>query len=243
VLLHSDAAQSLGKVGVDVDELGVDLLTIAGHKFRAPKGVGALYVRSGTPVRSVLDGAGQERGLRAGTENVALIVGLGAAARAARASLPGATEQLRERRDRLHALLANNIARLHLNGHPTERLPNTLHLSFPGVTGRALLQEVNATVAASLGSACHSAHDAVSGVLAAMQVDAERAAGSVRLSVGRSTSTDDVECAARALIDGWRKLAGSVAQSSTAAEGPTDWAFGPEQQDGTFRLPRTRSPA
>lgn len=207
VLLHTDAAQSVGKIEVDVEDLGVDLLTIAGHKFCAPKGVGALYVRAGTPLKSVLDGAEQEQGLRPGTENVALIVGLGAAASLARQSLPRLTEELRQRRDRLHGLLADRIPGLLLNGHPTHRLPNTLHVSLPGVTGRALLQEVSSVVAASLGSACHSAHDAVSGVLAAMKLDSARAAGSVRLSVGRTTTADDVERAATALIDAWRRIA------------------------------------
>ena len=204
VLLHTDAAQSVGKIEVDVAALGVDLLTIAGHKFGAPKGVGALYVRAGTALRNVLDGADQEHGLRPGTENVALIVALGAAARLARESLPALSEDLRRKRDRLHARLAEAIPGLLLNGHPGHRLPNTLHLSFPGVSGRALLEAASATVAASLGSACHSAHDAVSGVLAAMQIDAARAAGSVRLSVGRTTTDAEIDRAAKALVDAWR---------------------------------------
>nr|WP_281375254.1 aminotransferase class V-fold PLP-dependent enzyme [Aquabacterium terrae] len=153
-----------------------------------------------------MHGADQERGLRPGTENVALIVALGAAARLAQEALPGLTDTLLQRRDRLHRLLADAIPSLQLNGHPDHRLPNTLHLSFPGVSGRALLQEA-AGVAASLGSACHSASDAVSGVLAAMQVDAAHAAGSVRLSVGRATSEDEVAHAAAALVQAWRQLA------------------------------------
>jgi cysteine desulfurase len=207
VLLHTDAAQSLGKIEVDVTALGVDMLTIAGHKFHAPKGVGALYVRTGTPLRNVLDGADQERGLRPGTENVALIVGLGAASRIARAALPGVSERLREQRDRLHSALAERIPGLQLNGHPVHRLPNTLHVSFPGASGRALLEAASATVAASLGAACHSASDAVSGVLGAMNIDGARAAGSVRLSVGRTTSAHDVDTAAEALAEAWRRVA------------------------------------
>lgn len=206
VLLHTDAAQTVGKISVDVDRLGVDLLSIAGHKFCAPKGVGALYVRSGTPLASILHGADQERGLRPGTENVSVIVALGAAARWAHRALPSLTDTLLQRRDQLHRLLADAIPGLHLNGHPDHRLPNTAHLSFPGVSGRALLQEA-AGVAASLGSACHSAGDAASGVLAAMQVDAARAAGSVRLSVGHVTTVDDVEHAATVLVKAWRRLA------------------------------------
>ena len=215
VLLHTDAAQSLGKISVDVAALGVDLLSIAGHKFGAPKGVGALYVRRGTPLTPVLHGAGQEHGLRPGTENVALIVALGTAARLAQQALPGLADTLRQRRDQLHRLLAGSIPGLQLNGHPEHRLPNTLHVSFPGVSGQALLQQAPA-VAASLGSACHSASDAVSGVLAAMQVDAVRAAGSVRLSVGRTTGPDEVAAAAGTLVDAWRVLAGSAGAGSSA---------------------------
>ena len=192
VLLHTDAAQSAGKVALDVNALGVDLLTLAGHKFYAPKGVGALYVRAGTPVRAVLFGADQEHGLRPGTENVAAIVGLGVAAELAGSDLARVAADLRERRDQLHAVLVRDVPGLALNGHPQHRLPNTLHVSFPGVSGRALLQAACDSVAASVGSACHSEHDAVSGVLAAMGLDASRAFGAVRLSVGRMTTVEDV---------------------------------------------------
>ncbi|MFY9513984.1 MAG: cysteine desulfurase family protein [Rubrivivax sp.] len=207
ILLHTDAAQSVGKLPVSVDALGVDLLTMAGHKFSAPKGVGALYVRTGTPLRSILHGADQEQGLRPGTENVALIVALGAAAALASAELPALTHRLRALRDRLHARLADGIPGLQLNGHPELRLPNTLHVSFPGVSGRSLLAQVADRVAASVGSACHSEHDAVSGVLAAMGIDAARASGAVRLSVGRTTQVADVDEAADALIAAWSRLA------------------------------------
>lgn len=209
IVVHTDAAQSIGKVSVDVDALGVDLLTIAGHKFYAPKGVGALYVRRGTPLAGALFGAGQERGVRPGTENVAGIVALGAAAALASRLLPGLADTLRTRRDRLHERLAQALPALALNGHPVHRLPNTLNVSFPGVSGRALLELAADDVAASVGSACHSEHDAVSGVLAAMGLDARRAAGAVRLSVGRTTSEADVERAAEALIRGWRQLSGA----------------------------------
>ena len=206
ILLHTDAAQSAGKQRVDVDELGVDLLTLAGHKFNAPKGVGALYVRAGTPIRAIVHGADQEHGLRPGTENVASIVALGAAAALASASLPDQSTQLQARRDRLHAQLEAGVPGLQLNGHPNHRLPNTLHVSFPGVSGRALLAEAADMVAASVGSACHSEHDAVSGVLAAMAIDAARASGAVRLSVGRTTRTDDIDRAAAALVAAWTRL-------------------------------------
>jgi cysteine desulfurase len=209
ILLHTDAAQSAGKIAVDVEALGVDLLTLAGHKFYAPKGVGALYVRAGTPLAPVLFGAGQEHGRRPGTENVAAIVGLGAASVLAQQTLPQLGGELRRRRDRLHERLGAAIPGLQLNGHPQHRLPNTLHLSFPGVSGRALLQAAAEDVAASVGSACHSEHDEVSGVLAAMGIDAARAAGAVRLSVGRSTTDDEIGRAAEALIAAWRRLAGA----------------------------------
>ncbi len=207
ILLHTDAAQSVGKLPVNVNGLGVDLLTIAGHKFGAPKGIGALYVRAGTPIRSILHGADQENGLRPGTENVALIVALGAAAALASQELPALTDRLRMLRDRLHERLARGLAGLQLNGHSEFRLPNTLHVSFPGVTGRDLLTEAADSVAASLGSACHSESDAVSGVLAAMGIGAARASGAVRLSVGRFTRDDDVDRAAAALVEAWGRLA------------------------------------
>lgn len=206
ILLHTDAAQSAGKLRVNVDELGVDLLTLAGHKFNAPKGVGALYVRAGTPIHPITHGADQEHGLRPGTENVALIVALGAAAALARASLPALTAQLRTLRDRLDVQLQASVPGLRLNGHPDQRLPNTLHVSFPGIGGRNLLAEASDTVAASVGSACHSEQDAVSGVLAAMGFDAERAMGAVRLSVGRTTQMADVDKAADALSAAWKRL-------------------------------------
>lgn len=206
ILLHTDAAQSVGKLPVNVDDLGVDLLSMAGHKFSAPKGIGALYVRSGTPIRRVLHGADQEQGLRPGTENVPLIVALGAAAELASRELPSLSDRLRTLRDQLQQRLAAGIPGLQLNGHAEHRLPSTLHLSFPGIGGRALLAAVADQVAASLGSACHSEHDAVSGVLAAMTLDAARASGAVRLSVGRTTTEADIESAAAAMVAAWSRL-------------------------------------
>jgi cysteine desulfurase len=206
VLFHTDAAQSAGKVAINVNDLGVDLLTLAGHKFYATKGVGALYVRAGTPIHSILHGADQERSLRPGTENVPAIVGIGAAAKLAQESLPGISAHLRHLRDLLHQLLTEAIPNLVLNGHPQERLPNTLHVSFPGITGKALLHRVQNEVAASLGSACHSEHDAVSGVLAALSINSARASGAVRLSVGMMTAEEDIIRAAKILIVAWREL-------------------------------------
>ena len=141
-----------------------------------------------------------------GTKNVPAIVGLGAAAHLARERLPAATAHLCQSRDRLHALLIEAIPGLALNGDPEARLPNTLHVSFPGVTGRMLLREADAVVAGSVGSACHSENDAISGVLAAMGFDAARAASAVRLSVGWMTTEDDLVRAAGGLIAAWRRL-------------------------------------
>jgi cysteine desulfurase len=201
-LVHTDAAQSVGKVRVDVGALGVDLLTLAGHKFYAPKGVGALYVRSGTPIAPLMAGADHERGLRPGTENVPAIVGLGEAARLARERQPAIEAHLRRMRDLLQELLANGVRGLALNGHAERRLPNTLNVSFPGASGRELLHAVEDDVAASVGSACHSDTGTVSGVLAAMGIGIERALGAVRLSVGIFTTEDEVRHAAMQIARG-----------------------------------------
>jgi cysteine desulfurase len=205
-LLHVDAAQAAGKVPVDVEVLGADLLSLAGHKMYAPKGVGALYVRAGTPLQAIQFGAGHERGLRPGTENVPHIVALGEAARLARLELATEAARLRALRDDLHARLAAAIPGLALNGHPTERLPNTLNISFPGVAGWQVLERAP-EVAASTGSACHAGQHAASGVLGAMGLSGERAAGAVRLTVGRFTSQADIEQAAASLVAAWQALA------------------------------------
>lgn len=208
VLLHTDAAQSLGKVALDVGELGVDLMTIAGHKLYAPKGVGALFVRSGVPLESLIHGAGHENGRRAGTENVPYLVGLGAAAEIARQSLPGASERLRHLRDRLESQLRGPLGeKLVLNGHRELRLPNTLNVCFPGVIGSELLAQVP-EVAASTGSACHEGKVNLSPVLAAMGVPPEVGQGAVRLSVGRFTTEAEVDRAAELLVKAVRALAG-----------------------------------
>lgn len=206
ILLHTDAAQTVGKIAVDVDALGVDLLTLAGHKFYAPKGIGALYRRTGTQLQAVSHGAGQEDALRPGTENVAAIVGLGAAALLAQQRLAHDEAHWRELRDLLHAHLAATIPGLALNGHPGHRLPNTLHVSFPRVTGKDLLRQASDAVAASVGSACHAEGEAVSGVMAAIGADAARTAGAVRLSVGRTTRKEDVLLAATSLTVAWQGL-------------------------------------
>jgi len=203
--MHVDAAQAVGKIAVAVDDLGCDLLTLAGHKFYAPKGVGALYVKNGTPIQAIQFGAGHEGGLRPGTENVPHIVALGEAARLARAGLAAEAARMQTLRDDLHARLAAAIPGLALNGHDSERLPNTLNVSFPGVAGWQLLDTAPA-LAASTGSACHAGQHAASGVLGAMGLSGERAAGAVRLSLGRFTTAAEIAQAAAALIAAWRQL-------------------------------------
>ena len=199
-LMHTDAAQSLGKVAVDVNELGVDLLSVAGHKLYAPKGVGALFVRRGVRLEPLLHGAGHESGRRAGTENVPYIVALGKACAIARDSLPAATQRLQQLRDRLwdrlHAALGEKAV---LNGHPERRLPNTLNVDLVGHVGAELLERVP-EIAASTGSACHEGQVSQSPVLCAMGVPPQLGQGAVRLSVGRFTTEDEIDRAAAALM-------------------------------------------
>ena len=200
--VHTDAAQAVGKIPVRVDELGVDLLSVAGHKLYAPKGVGLLFVRRGTPIRPVLLGAGHERGLRPGTENVPYIVGLGKACEVAARDLNNEAARVRGLRDELWDLLSAGLPGIRLNGHLTDRLPNTLNVSFPGVSGSVVLGAAP-EVAASTGSACHEGAENPSGVLLAMGLEATTALGAVRLSLGRGTSKKHVLEAARALVRAW----------------------------------------
>lgn len=197
-IVHTDAAQTVGKIPVDVNALGVDLMSIAGHKLYAPKGVGALYVRRGTLLYPFMRGAGHERGLRPGTENVASIVGLGAACEAVNRDLTAAAERMRVLRDILWAQLSARVPGVQLNGHPELRLPNTLNVRFPAASGPALLA-ATPEVAASTGSACHAGRDSASAVILAMGVDPVEALGSVRLSLGRQTTEDELGRAADAL--------------------------------------------
>lgn len=204
-LMHTDAAQSLGKVPVSVQQEGLDLLSIAGHKLYAPQGVGALYVRSGVKINPLLTGADHEKGLRPGTENVASIVGLGQACAIAQRDLAIESRRVQLLRDRLWKRLQQKIPGLALNGHALQRLPNTLNVRFPGVVGNRLLQRCT-TIAASTGSACHESGESASAVILAMGVEPEQAAGSVRLTLGRANTPEDVDRAADALITTWRSL-------------------------------------
>jgi cysteine desulfurase len=216
VRFHTDAAQSVGKVPTDVERLRVHLLTIVGHKLNAPKGIGALYVREGTMLDSLVHGAGPEGGRRAGTENVPYMVALGAAcALAGRRLAAGGAAQVQVMRDRLHARLRGAVPGLELNGHPEQRLPNTLNVSFPGQDGEELLARTPA-VAASTGSACHAGRTEPSGVLTAMGVERGRALGAVRLSLGYPTTDAEADRAATALLDSVRAAVASVSDAIDA---------------------------
>jgi len=197
--LHTDAAQAVGKIPVDVGELGVDFLSVAGHKLYAPKGVGALYVRDGRPLTPLIHGGGQEGGRRAGTENVILTAGLGAACRIASQRLRTDAERIRSMRDRLQGLLFEGIEGLVLNGHPEHRLPNTLNVSVPGIEGARILESIP-WLMASTGAACHDRTVKLSHVLAAMHVPPKIGMGALRLTLGRGTTMEQVEASARALI-------------------------------------------
>jgi len=201
VAVHTDAAQAVGKVPVDVDQLGVDLLSIAGHKLYAPKGVGALYVRRGVSIVPFAHGAGHERGLRPGTENVLEIVGLGKACELVEKELSEEIPRLRTLRDGLRGLLAERIPDLVEHGHPEYRLPNTLSVAFPGVEAAEVLSRLQNHVAASAGAACHEGGAVLSHVLWAMGIEAETARSTLRLSVGRFTSDEDLEIGARKIAD------------------------------------------
>jgi len=191
VLLHTDAAQTVGKLPVDVDVLGVDLLSIAGHKLYGPKGVGALFIREGIDLIPLLHGAGHEAGRRAGTENVPQIIGLGAACELSHSWIEGNTTV--RLRDLLWQALQDRFGdRVVLNGHPTERLPNTLNVGFRGEIGSELLARIP-NIAASTGSACHAGSLQMSPVLEAMRLSEEVGAGAVRFSLGRHTTPADIQ--------------------------------------------------
>jgi cysteine desulfurase len=201
ITFHTDAAQSCGKIPVNVDDLGVDLLTIAGHKLYAPKGVGALYIRRGTRLDSFIHGAGHEGGRRAGTENVPYIVGLGKACEQAREKIPEYGEITKRLRDELHNALLDGLGKdqVKLNGHPERRLPNTLNTSIRGIVGETLLKRLP-EIAASTGSACHSGFMDPSPVLLAMGLDRDLALGAIRMSLGRWTTVEEIARASRLIV-------------------------------------------
>ncbi len=206
IVMHTDAAQSVGKVPVDVRAMNLDLLSVAGHKIYAPKGIGALYVREGVQPRKFMLGAGQEMGRRAGTENVLEIVGLGKACEIAGRDLPGNMDHLRKMRDMLHESLDKNLTEVKLNGHPEKRLPNTLNLSFRNLEANRILEEIGLDIAASAGAACHADEVKISHVLEAMNVPVDWAKGTLRFTTGRMTTEDEITRAARVITDAVKRL-------------------------------------
>jgi cysteine desulfurase len=193
IALHTDAAQSVGKIPTDVDALGVDLLSVAGHKLYAPKGVGALYVRPPLAPTKYGYGAGQENGWRAGTENVLAIAGLGQACELARQGLGTHMDHMQSMRERLFTGLTGKIPKTRLNGHPEDRLPNTLSIAFQGIEANHLLEAIGNKVAASAGAACHADAVEISHVLKAMGLPLDWARGTVRFSLGRMTTDEEIE--------------------------------------------------
>ncbi len=206
---HTDAAQAVGKIHVNVHELGVNFLSVAGHKLYGPKGIGALFIREGgSDLCPLIHGAGQEMGRRPGTENVVLSVGLGVACELARERLNEEMERMRDLRGQLEKRLFGKIDGLVLNGHPTERLPNTLNVSIPGIDGKKILDGLP-IVMASTGAACHDRSVALSHVLSAMGVAPEVGMGTLRLTVGRSNTHEQIEETADLIINRVKELKNS----------------------------------
>lgn len=217
ILFHTDAAQSVGKIATDVSQLGVDLLSIAGHKVYAPKGVGALFVRRGVMLEPLIHGAGHEGGRRAGTESALLAVGLGKACELARDL--AAMERVRVLRDHFWSELQKRFGnRVVLNGHPVHRLPNTLNVSFIGRIGAEILAQLDG-VAATTGSACHSGRVELSPVLKAMGIEADVGMGAIRFSLGRATTRDEVDTVVAQLCCHTRHCWMTNPQPSLAHEG------------------------
>ena len=203
--VHTDAAQAAGKIPVHVHELGVDFLSVAGHKLYGPKGIGALFIKEGRDLCPLIHGAGQEMGRRPGTENVMLSVGLGMACQLARERLGEEMEQMSALRGRLEKRLFDELDGLVLNGHPTERLPNTLNISVAGIEGKKILDGLP-TVLASTGAACHDRSVALSHVLSAMGVAPEVGMGTLRLTVGRTNTLEQIEEAAELITNRVKEL-------------------------------------
>jgi len=206
IVVHTDSAQAIGKIPVDVLSLGADMITVAGHKFYAPKGIGALYVRRGIELQPLIVGAGHERGRRAGTENVLGIVGLGAACALVAGEMSNRVPELQRLRDLLEAELLKRLPQIRINGHPTERLPNTLSVSFPGIEANRIVSVLSDTVACSPGAACHSDKVSLSHVLEAMKVPVEYAMGTIRFSLGYATTDADIRHAVEAIQNAIARL-------------------------------------
>ena len=203
--VHTDAAQAVGKIEVNVNELGVDFLSVAGHKVYGPKGVGTLFIRNGRNLTPLMHGAAQEAGKRPGTENIILAAGLGAACRIAEERLNHYIRNMQILRDRLQELLFDGLDGLVLNGHGNERLPNTLNVSVPGLEGGQILEGLP-TIMASTGAACHERTVRLSHVLSAMAVPPEIGMGALRLTVGRSNTMEQIEEAAELIINQVKRM-------------------------------------
>ena len=201
IVMHTDAAQSVGKIPTDVAQLGVDLLSVAGHKVYAPKGIGALYVRPPLVPEKFCHGAGQEMGWRAGTENVLETVGLGKACEIAQRDLEKNMARMKFLRDRLHEGLLGLLADIRLNGDLRHRLPNTLSISFRGLEANRILEDIGLEVAASAGAACHADSVEISHVLQSMGTPLEWAKGTLRFSVGRMTTEADIDKTIRVVVE------------------------------------------
>lgn len=206
IVFHTDAAQSVGKIVTDVQSLGVDLLSIAGHKLYAPKGVGALYIRKGIDIDIFMHGAGQEKGNRAGTENVLGIVGLGKACEIARRDFNVNTALMKKNRDALFEGLQKAWPALRRNGHSEKILPNTLSISFKGMEANRILEEIGLEISASAGAACHSDMVEISHVLVAMGIPQNWAKGTIRFSTGKTTTDKDIETAINVTLETLKKL-------------------------------------
>ncbi|MCB9089867.1 MAG: cysteine desulfurase [Calditrichae bacterium] len=205
ILLHCDAAQSVGKIPVEVPRLGVDLLSVAGHKLYAPKGVGALYIRKGIQLEQLIHGANHESNRRAGTENVLLNVGLGKACEIAGRDLKRNMAHLQVMRDRLFEGLRREAGAIRLNGHPRERLPNTLSIGFENIEANRLIAQMP-HLAVSAGAACHADAVTVSQTLAAMQVPLSAAMGTIRFSTGKYTTAEEIDAALQIIISAVQAL-------------------------------------
>lgn len=222
IIMHTDAAQSVGKISTIIDQLGVDLLSVAGHKLYAPKGIGVLYIRHGIHLEKQIHGANHEQDRRAGTENVLEIVGLGKACEIVKRDLKNNTLHMKTMRDRLYNGLQKKLGEIKLNGHLTKRLPNTLSLSFANIEANTILSEIEG-IAASAGSACHSDSIDVSSVLTAMNIPLEYAMGTVRFSTGKMTTVDEIDRAIDMIAGAiqWLKPSGTeeVVPSATDLSG------------------------
>ncbi len=208
ILFHTDATQAVGKIPVNVEEMGIDLLSLTAHKMYGPKGIGALYVRAAKPrvkLRAMIDGGGHERGMRSGTLNVPGIVALGKACEIARKEMAAEAEKLVALRERLKARIANQLEEVYINGHPTERLPGNMNMSFAYVEGESLLMALK-EIAVSTGSACTSASLEPSHVLRAIGVEEELAHTSIRFGLGRFNTETEVDYTARRVVEEVRRL-------------------------------------